>query len=99
MFIRNKIDFDVLIGGHRDYVFSHFATKGDQSSLNLTALPPMGIIGRAKNDRAARAYAASAVGLSNVDEKWAIGMDFDLWTPRNIERALPQPREVVKRIL
>ena len=43
---RNKIDFYGLIGGYRDYVFSHFATKSDQSSLNLTALPPMGIIGR-----------------------------------------------------
>ena len=32
--------------GNRGYVFNHFATKGGPSSRNLTALPPMGIIGR-----------------------------------------------------
>lgn len=88
--------------GRRGYVFNHFATKGGSSSRNLTALPPMGFIGRweagigrAKNDRATRAYAASAIGLSHIDKEGTFGSDFDVGAERHIERALPQPCEII----
>ena len=91
--------------GNIGYVFSHFTTKGGPSSRNLTALAPMGIIGRSKAPSVERktadrcACAASAVGFSHIDEEGTFSSDFDVGAERHIERALPQSCEIIEWIL